>query len=413
MENSPLDFNSDSRILGDGAKTEEKSNFLNYFLTIVKQRKFILSTFFVVIFSVAILSLFLPNWYTAKTSVLPPEKEMLQYSTSPLGGLSSILGGMALPLLATPSDVMASILKSRTVAEAVIEKEGLKNYYKQKTPEKTLRETWSHLKAWAGEEGLVYLTFEDKNRNRAASVANSFIEELDKVNRETQVSKAKSRRLFLQERLDQTEAKMKKADENLKDYKKAKKLASLDEQIKAAVELAAKTKANLDSIEVELYVVGKMNPSSLDAKELKWRKEELSKKLKGFDSTFVYIAGISYDFANLYREFAIHSRVYDLLTQEFEKTKIEEGKDTPSLQVLDKAVPPEKKSRPKRTYLVAFAGSITLLASIFWVFLKEYLANFRRKNPQEFNKLELIYRGISKDVVDLRRNLLRFRKTRV
>ena len=122
---------------------------------------------------------------------------------------------------------------------------------------------------------------------------------------------------------------------------------------------------------------------------------------------------MSLDFTLLYRDVALHNRVFDLLTQELERAKIEEAKDTPSLQILDQAVPPEKKSRPKRTYLVAFTGFLTLLSSIFWVFLKEYISNFKRQNPQEFNKLQNVYRGVSGDITQFRRSLLKFKKTKV
>ncbi len=413
MDNQTFDLNSNSDNSGDGSKNREKSNFLSYLLVIAKNRKFIISSFFVITFTVAILSLFLPNWYTAKTTILPPEKEGFLVGVSGAGGLSSILGDMALPIMATPSDVLASILNSRRVAEAVMEAQSLQPYYGLKTNEKTLKEVWSHLKVWVGEEGIVNLTYEDKNRDKAAAIANSFIEKLDEVNRQTQVSKAKSKRTFLEERLAQTEDHLKEAEENLKKFKETKKVASLDEQTKATIESGAELKANLDSIEVELYVASQTMPSSAFTRELRLRKEELSRKLKLSDSTLVQMASVSLDFAVLYREVAIQSRVFDLLTQELEKAKMEEAKDTPSLQILDQAVAPEKKSRPKRTYLVAFAGVLSLLSSIFWVFIKEFLTNFKLQNPQEFNKLQTVYRGVSGDLTQFRRSWLRFKKTKV
>ncbi len=413
MDNQTFDLNSNSDNYQDGSKAGPKSSFLAYLLIIAKNRKFIISSLFVVTFTVAILSLFLPNWYTAKTTVLPPEKEGFLVGVSGAGGLSSILGDLALPIMATPSDVLASILNSRRVAEAVIEAEGLQPYYGLKTKEKTLKEVWSHLKVWVGEEGIVNLTYEDKNRDKAAGIANSFTKKLDEVNRQTQISKAKNKRLFLEERLTQTETALQEAEQNLKKFKETKKLAALDEQTKSTIESGAELKAKLDSIEVELYVASKTMPSSAFARELRLRKEELSRKIKLSDSTLVQIASVSLDFAVLYREVAIQSRVFDLLTQELEKAKIEEAKDTPSLQILDQAVAPEKKSRPKRTYLVAFTGFLTLLSSIFWVFVKEFLANFKLQNPQEFNKLQTVYRGVSGDLTQFHRSLLRFKKTKV
>jgi len=413
MDNQAFDLNSNSDISGDGSKNGPKSSFLSYLLVIARNRKFIIGSFFVVTFTVAILSLFLPNWYTAKTTILPPEKEGFLVGVSGGSGVSSIIGEMALPLMATPSDVLASILNSRRVAQAVIDTEDLQGYYGLNTKEKTLKEVWSHLKVWVGEEGIVNLTYEDKNRDKAAGIANSFIGKLDEVNRQTQISKAKNKRVFLEERLTQTEEKLKEAEENLKKFKESKKVASLDEQTKSTIESAADLKANLDSIEVELYVATKTSPASPFTLELRLRREELTRKLKQADSTLVQMASMSLDFTLLYRDVALHNRVFDLLTQELERAKIEEAKDTPSLQILDQAVPPEKKSRPKRTYLVAFAGFLTLLSSIFWVFLREFLSNFKRQNPQEFNQLQNVYQGVSGDITQFRRSLLKFKKTKI
>src|SRR5574341_1389759 len=177
MDHQAFDLNSNSDNYRDGSQKREKSNFLSYLLVIAKNRKFIISSFFVVTFTVAILSLFLSNWYTAKTTILPPEKEGFLVGVSGAGGLSSILGDLALPIMATPSDVLASILNSHRVGEAVIEAQNLQQYYGLKTKEKTLKEVWSHLKVWVGEEGIVNLTYEDKNRDKAAAIANGFIRE--------------------------------------------------------------------------------------------------------------------------------------------------------------------------------------------------------------------------------------------
>jgi len=68
----------------------------------------------------------------------------------------------------------------------------------------------------------------------------------------------------------------------------------------------------------------------------------------------------------------IQEVIFELLTQQYEQAKLQEAKDTPTVQVLDSAVPPVKKSRPNRKAIVLMAGALSLVSSIFLAFFTEY-----------------------------------------
>src|SRR4030065_2769580 len=126
-EKTYLDLNRDLENQVQPEPESDKIDLAAYLLVLVKYRKFIILNFVTICVVVAGISLLFPNWYTAKTTILPPEKQGLSLglSSSLLSGLSSLGGGMALPLMATPSDVYASIADSRSVAEEVIQAEEL------------------------------------------------------------------------------------------------------------------------------------------------------------------------------------------------------------------------------------------------------------------------------------------------
>jgi uncharacterized protein involved in exopolysaccharide biosynthesis len=65
--------------------------------------------------------------------------------------------------------------------------------------------------------------------------------------------------------------------------------------------------------------------------------------------------------------------LFDLLTKEYEIAKIEEAKSMPTIQVLDKAEPPEKKCKPRRTRMVLLAGAASLFAAVVVAFGRECL----------------------------------------
>jgi len=169
---------------------------------------------------------------------------------------------MSLPLMATPSDVIAAILHSRTVGEKVVEKTDLMKVYSTTSKEEAIRELVSHTKVKVTDEGLVSLAFEDKDRDRAARVAILFIEELDHINRTANTSRARNTRLFIEKRMEKTQKDLTLAEENLRNFQEEHKAISLDEQMKTAIQAAADLKAEMVLNEIELNVLSQnLSPS--------------------------------------------------------------------------------------------------------------------------------------------------------
>jgi tyrosine-protein kinase Etk/Wzc len=403
----------------------EKVSLYSYLSILIAYRRFIFLNFLGVCVAVAILSLFLPSWYTASTTLLPPRREGLGLgmglTSSLAGGLSEFGTSMSLPLMTSPSDVIAAILRSRSVAIAVIKKENLMKTYHTKTEGNALRELFSHTEVKVTPEGLISLSFEDKDRVKAASVANCFVEELDRINRETNTSQAKNARIFIEERLVQTKKDLTEAEENLKEFQEENKAVSLDEQMKASIEGAADLKAQMVAAEIELNVLSKtMSPSHPQIQGLKSKINELKRQLdiwtlgdqkeetsgkKGLDVPFVEVPALSMELARLIREVKIQSAVFELLTNQYEQYKIQETRDTPTIQVLDKAFPPERRSKPKRAFLVGIAGIVSLATSVIFVFGLEYFKKSKERNPQEFERIQTLLGAWRKDTEDLKKKI--------
>ncbi len=401
----------------------EKVNIYTYLTILVGYRRFIFLNLLGVCLIVAIISLLLPSWYLATTTILPPGGEALGLgmASSLMGTASGLATSFSLPFMATPSDIFAAILKSRTVGEVVVEKENLMEAYKTKSMERALRELFAHVSVKVTEEGLISLSYEDKDKIRTAKVANRFVEELDRVNRETSASQAKNARVFIEERLVQTQMELTRAEENLKRFKEENKTILLDDQMRAAIEKAADLKAQLVSSEIDLNVLSKtMSSSHPQIRSLRSRINEIKKQLeilqlgnqtentKGktvLDVPFTEVPSLSLKLARLVREVKIQEGVFELLTQQYEQYKIQETKDTPTIQVLDRAVPPEKRVKPKRALLVVLSGILSIFASTVFIFGLEYFKISKQKNPKGFERLENLLGAWRKDVEDLKRKL--------
>lgn len=400
--------------------TRDRTNLLEYLMILVKYRRFILFNTLAVCLIVGLISLLLPSWYIAHTTILPPERESSFIGLTPslLGGFS---GGseMSLPLMATPSDVIAAILSSRSVGETVVDKTDLMQVYHTNSKEEALKELASHTEVRVTEEGMVSLGFEDKDRKRAALVANLFIQEVDRINRTANSSRARNTRLFVQERMAQTQEDLTRAEENLREFQELHKTISLDEQMKTAIQTAADLRAEAVMNEIELNVLSQnLSPSHPQIRHLRSKISQIKKQLEKLefgdqettpkqnqvlDVPFSEVPRLSLELARLIRDLKIQEAIFELLSQQYEEAKIQEAKDTPTIQVLDRAFPPEKRSRPRRAIMVLMAAVASLFVGTVFVFGLEYLKTSQKRNPDEFRKIEQALSAVREDLQDIKR----------
>ena len=73
----------------------------------------------------------------------------------------------------------------------------------------------------------------------------------------------------------------------------------------------------------------------------------------------------------LYRDVAIQQKIVEFLVPMYEQARIDEQKDVPVILVLDKAVPPEKKARPKRFIIVVVWNIVGFILSVLFIFGRE------------------------------------------
>ncbi len=399
---------------------EDSVNLLNYLMILVKYRRFLILNTLSVCLIIGLVSFLLPLWYTAHTSILPPEADtsLLGLSSSLLGGFSSA-GEMSLPFMATPSDVISAILQSRSVAEKILEKTDLMQVYNTQSKEEALKGLASHTRVKVSEEGLVSLDFEDKDKKRAALVANLYIEELDRINRMTNSSRARNTRLFIEQRMVKTQKDLIQAEENLREFQEEHKTISLDEQMKITIQAAADLKAEMVLNEIELNVLSQnLSPAHPQIQQLRTRIYQIRKQLEKLefgdqdslpeknqvlDVPFSEVPKLGLELARLTRDLKIQEAIFELLSSQHEQAKIQEAKDTPTIQILDRAFPPEKKSRPKRAMMVVLAGIASLFVGVVFVFGLEYLQNTQKRNPDEFEKIEQVLKAFKEDVLVIKR----------
>ncbi|MBS0162715.1 MAG: hypothetical protein JSR64_08285 [Nitrospira sp.] len=372
----------------------------DYWDVLVARRKMI-AAFFLVGTSLALaISLLLPKIYESTSSVLPQleSKEggaLAALLTSPgAAGMAQNLG-LGLPgLPTTPTDVFVSILKSRLMADEVIKKFDLMNRYRESTMVDTRKELEDHLRITVTKEKVIKVSVEDEDPQVAADMANFYVANLDRLNRIVTVSKAGQNRAFLERRLGETVESMAKAEEALRDFQAKNKTVAVEAQAKVMIEAAAMIQGQITAQEVQMQVMGGyLSPDNPDLARIRSNVEELKKQLammgsgkdaKGLLSTdrlhpaMVAVPDLALQFGRLFRQVKVQETLFTLLTSQHEQAKIAEARDTPTVQVLDSAIPADKRTRPRVLLNVAVAGVLALVIGVFMAFFLDYRTRIRQ-----------------------------------
>lgn len=368
-----------------------------------------------------IIALFLPKWYTSSATLFPPEKDTggLGLASSLLsGGLSSLISGsgMSLPAFATLSDVYASILKSRVVAEDVIDEYNLQEVYGIKSREKTLEALAAHFNVTVEPDGMIRIYCEDKDPERAAAMVGTFVEALNRINAESRSSKASETRKFVEERLDQTKIDLVAAEEDFKKFQEQNHTVSLPDQVSAMITSMAQLKSEQVVAEVELGVLKRtFLPSHTQVKQQEAKIEEIKKQISLLEKgspgisagdplsiPFSEAPGLGLQLVRLTRNLKIQETIFELLTEQYEQAKIQENRDTPTVQLLDPPAVPEHKSSPKRAIMALMAGILSLLLTVVAVFIKEFIDRNKEADTPIYHNLEGILGSLKDDFYAVR-----------
>jgi len=375
-------------------------------------RKFIFTCVTVVCLITAIAVFLLPKWYRASATVLPPERGAMDMNLSSIyrGGLPFLGGELAIPFAASPSDVLAAIAQSDAVLLGVIQDLSLAKRYNTASVETLLKALRGNLSVKTTTEGIVQIGYEDKDSKLAYEAVQSVLTNLDRVNQRRGSTKARANRLFVEGRLKETEKALQMAQDSLKAFQLTNRALDLDEQTKALISSAATVKAQLVSDRIALATLKReLSETHPEVQRLEGKIASTEQELRrleerGSKGSFLGVAmsalpGLAQELAVRIRNVAIQEKLFELLTEQYEQTKIQEAKDTPTISVLDYPRVPEYKIRPKRLKMILTAFFISLFVSLGLVFTREYFERMRTADPSRYQAMMSLASRIRAELV--------------
>ena len=395
---------------GAGSTKRDEISLIDFLILLVDRKRLIL--WFTVIWTLiaVVVSLVLPKKYTATVTLLPPQQTSpmsaaLSSQIGSLGGMAALAGGSL--GLKSPNDMYVAMLKSRTVEDAMVQRYRLMEEYKDKYPSDARKDFENHVSIdGSGKEGLIHISVEDRDPNHAAELANGYVDQFQKLSEHLAFTEASQRRLFFERQLEQSKNNLATAEEALKRTEQTTGLFQLDSQARALVESAASLRAQIAAREVEIegmqtYATGQNAQLVQAQKELDSMRAQMAKlggnggASKGghiVPEGSVPEAGLEY--VRKLRDVKYFETVFDILARQFEMAKLDEARQGTIVQVVDSAIPPDKRSFPKRTLIVLSGAAIGFVIGIFAALFQVGLSRLN-ENPEVEPKIAYIRRAFS------------------
>jgi len=388
----------------------EDLSFLDVLL-IITQRKKLVGIVTLVCASIALLLAFaLPQEYTATVTILPPQgnSSMSSMLASQLEGMGGAVSGMAGSMLGMKNvnDMYVSMLKSRSVEDAVIQRYGLQSEYRKALLTATRKALEKHTKIdGSTKDGLIRLNFWDRDPNRAAEIANGYVNQFRDLSQHLAITEASQRRAIFQTQLDKTKTDLENADEALKRTQLSTGMVQVDGQARALIDSAARLRAQIVSKEVQIEAMrsyaGDENPALTQAQmELEGLRAQFDKMVgsKGGSADDVFVpkgavpqAGLEY--VRRLRDVKYYEAIFQVLARQLELAKLDEAREGAFIQVVDPAVPPEEKSFPKRGLFAITGVAAGFTFGIMLALLQGGLLRMQQ-NPATKDKLDLLKRSL-------------------
>jgi uncharacterized protein involved in exopolysaccharide biosynthesis len=360
----------------------------------------------VLLFSV--VSLFLPSDISYLPNVFKPEATMLVNSndTSDISsmlassGLSSLAGMAGISTGNTYGDLSVYIAKSNSVVDSIIDKFSLTSRYKiKKSPKMDTREAFlKHYKAeYDDKTGILTLSFEDRDPQLACDLVNYAVSLVDQRFTLIGGNRNLTKKEQLEQKLADVQTGMTRLEGEIQDFQKKHGMLTVDIAASEQVQTLAQVRSELIMKDVEIQTYGDMakvqDPAFM---RLKSERENLSTLLdqleKGSEQSSKLLPSqrelpaLAIEFGHLQRDLEVQEKVFELLTQQYELTKLQIQGSDPIIQVLDPAEVPDKKSGPARGLICVVAAFAGFFLSLFAAFIIEALKKIRN-NPEVMAKL--------------------------
>ncbi len=399
---------------GQETITQDNEVLTDNLLLFWTNRRLILKNTIIVAFISLIISLLLPKWYASKAVVLSSGAGKFNF----LSSISPIpVANFGLSTINEDINNFIAILQSRTVKEYMVNKFNLVERYNQRDIEYAMEAFEEKMELEVTEEGTLEISIIDKDPIVAKQMVSEALIMLDQINQNIGMEAGRYNREFLEKRLNQNENNLEKAELDLKIFQEKTGIIDLVAQLSSTMQMSAQAYNSIFDAYTELYAkkietetqlaVAKTtlsinNPTLMQLEKLlneqTFQLEQLMIELDAklqyllssitptkvdnipnieFSVSFNSLPSLGLENARLIREVKMQSTIQEILIPQYEQAKLEETKNIPTLQLIDKPKVAINKAKPKRALIVIGSTLMSILVSFTFVYAGHHTRDLR------------------------------------
>src|SRR5215510_7802436 len=360
-----------------------------------RHRRFLWRVFWITAILSTIVAFLIPKRFKSTAKLVAPESAGSSMMNSLLNkaGAGSALGldPSSLLGLKTPGAFYAAVLQSRTVQDRLVEKFDLRTHYRKKYYQDARKKLNSNTDIEEDKKSnVITLSVTDWRPEFAAMLANSYIEEMNRVATDLNTSAAHREREFLEQRLKTAKQDLDQASMQLSEFSSKHTMMDVQQQSRTMMDAAARLQGELIASQSELRGLEQIySEDNVRVRSLRARVGELQSQLKKMLGTYTppgtaadaltagdypsirTLPALGYRYQDLYRQAKIAETIFEFLNQQYELARVEEAKELPVVRVMDKPNIPEKKNSPIRSLIVGLSVFVALVLACWWVVEKE------------------------------------------
>ena len=363
------------------------------FRVLKRKRRLIIVTSLLCLVVATLVAFLLPPYYTASASFIPPGSSGESSAALIMGQLASISGGGGLETRGK-ADLYIAILKSRTVAQIMVQRFNLRQVYRLK------KESYAEGQLAAAsffavgtKDPVITIEVTDHNPQRARDLAAGYLETLQATTAGMALTESSQRRLFFEQRLAHEKDELANAEVAFKQVQQKTGLVEPSGQTSMNIQALAQVQAQITSAQAQLASLlhdeTDQNPDVLrlrnEISSLQSKAAEMeSGAEKGFGRlSTAQVPDAELEYIRKAREVKYHESLFEIIAKQYEAARLDEAKDAP-LQVLDRPSVPDTKSGPSRRIIITIGFLMGLLGSSAWVLLRgELTRTFATRLPTE------------------------------
>jgi uncharacterized protein involved in exopolysaccharide biosynthesis len=354
---------------------KSKVDLLELLLIFAKRKHMIFGGTMIFVVLTAVISFVVTPVYEATSRLMPPQQSSSSMAASLLGSLGGATGMLLGSAMGpSPSDLYVSLLQSQTVLDKIIARFDLIKLYDVDTRQDAEKYILDKvLKAEVdSKSAIISISVDDVNASRSAEMANAFVEELTNLLERIAVTDESKRRVFFERELKKTHETLSQSEDDLKLFQEATGVLKMDDQASAVLQGIANLKAQIASKEVQVVVMktyaSPQNPdlkkalAEINAMKVELKKLEEKQEQMGVEPLIPtgQLPALGTEYIRKLRDFRYNEALYEVLVKQYEASRLEEAKDSAIVQVIDKALTPEKKDKPRRLLMIVLAAIVGL-----------------------------------------------------